>query len=112
MSKDNTYSQFVRKRALVKVRLTNLNKYLESVEKIELNSFSSIQIKELQKRYDVCQELNSEFNIIQSNIEGECCDDSELETQINERECFEEKIIHMHRRDSTYVRNNVTWCNK
>ncbi|KAL0832994.1 hypothetical protein ABMA28_001117 [Loxostege sticticalis] len=106
MSEDNL-SKLVRKRGSVKGRLTKLKQYIEVLEKIEPKNISNIQIKEIEKRLEKCEELNTEFNLVQLSIE-ECCDsDSELDKQIEERETIESDIIYT----SSFLQDFLEKCN-
>ncbi|KAJ0169350.1 hypothetical protein K1T71_015234 [Dendrolimus kikuchii] len=91
--REECLARLIRKRASLKGRITKLNQYVQSIENVR--NFSTLQIKEIQRRQKICEELNSDFNHIQSQIEEECETNEEINTEAEEREGIEKQIIYI-----------------
>lgn len=83
----NLVRELVRKRGIVKGRLTKFANYLQSLANDTLVSSSRDRI-DLKLRIKGATGLFVEFNDIQTKIE-ECVDDSEISDQLSNRESFE-----------------------
>ncbi|XP_050554512.1 uncharacterized protein LOC126911949 [Spodoptera frugiperda] len=79
--------ELVRKRGIVKGRLTKFNNHLESLLKDD--DISSKKRIDLKLRIQACASLLAEFNHIQTKIEERVAD-SELDAQLTQREIFED----------------------
>lgn len=80
--------ELVRKRGIIKGRLTKFSNYLDSITDSDYD-FSHQKRIDLKLRIQGCTTLLSEFNDIQTKIE-ERVSDSELGEQLNQREQFED----------------------
>ncbi|XP_022828982.1 uncharacterized protein LOC111358223 isoform X2 [Spodoptera litura] len=82
--------ELVKKRSIVKGRLTKFKDYVNVLTQIGAKKITSIQVKEISLRVDKFQELLSDFNIIQSDIELLSSNDDE---QLNERDSIESQFF-------------------
>lgn len=80
--------ELVRKRGIVKGRLTRFTNYVQSLKSENLSVSSSRDCIDLKLRIKGASSLFDEFNDIQNKIEENVCD-SELSNQLTNREMFE-----------------------
>ncbi|XP_047020044.1 uncharacterized protein LOC124630274 isoform X2 [Helicoverpa zea] len=84
----NLLRELVRKRGIIKGRLTKFSNYLNSFENND-DLFSSSRIRiDLKLRIKGAASLYAEFNQVQAQIE-ECVSDSDMADQLDHREAFE-----------------------
>lgn len=90
---ESELSKLIRKRGSIRGRLTKLDEYVQETQKLDINSaLSSVNIKELGRRLDSCQELFRQFDSIQTLIENNC-NESAVDEQITLRDLIETKFI-------------------
>uniref|UniRef100_A0A2A4JL65 Uncharacterized protein n=1 Tax=Heliothis virescens TaxID=7102 RepID=A0A2A4JL65_HELVI len=90
MEGKDTLKELVKKRSIIKGRLTKFKDYVNVLAQVGANKITSVQVKEISLRVDKFEELLSDFNVIQSNIELLSSNDDE---QITERDFVESQFF-------------------
>lgn len=82
--------ELAKKRSVIKGRLTKFKDHVNLLTQVGANKMTSVQVKELALRVDKIQELLSDFNVLQSNIELLSSNEDE---QLTERDLIETQFF-------------------
>lgn len=90
MEGKDTLRDLLKRRSIMKGRLTKFKDYVNILTQVGANKVTSVQVKELSLRVDKFQELLSDFNVLQSDIELLSSNEDE---QLTERDLIESQFF-------------------
>ncbi|KAL4719581.1 hypothetical protein ACJJTC_013373 [Scirpophaga incertulas] len=90
MEGKETIKELLKKRSIIKGRLTKFKEYINMLNQVGSSKITSIQVRDISMRIDKFQDLLSEFNTLQTDIEMHS---TNMDEQLAERDIIEAQFF-------------------